>query len=224
MVLASPFAAACRSFSCLPLSQSGEYVLSGDGYKFSSETDPHTTDGSQPVSVWFTLYTQVPVTAHRDDLPETWAGPCVLRPSAKTPHFSVHHDLQNMLKCAYDADGNGNSTEESLSFSIPLHFAHLPSLIVPPSPTPSPVGPLEPYNPGALTFFRPHGPYGPTSLPAYSQLFHPNGERKTDRSVQLPIYSARSREDETCLGLSGDEVMEASTGASTSSLSTLFAN
>lgn len=173
----------CCSLSVMHPEQSGEYQLAGGGYIF---VDDHNARETQ---TWYTINTSVPL-----------ARSCPLRrelrPSGNSPLFSVHHDVHVALICAYDIPGAEKPATERLHFSLPLHFVHVTptppsrSPSPPPSNTPSTSAPFvsstEPIPQadmlvGSLPYVH--------SLPAYSQLFDFNGERKIDYSVPLPVYT-----------------------------------
>ncbi|KAI6109702.1 hypothetical protein F5141DRAFT_1277001 [Pisolithus sp. B1] len=94
-----------------------------------------------------------------------WAGPCVRRMTESSPLFSVRHTLSVSIQCAYDLPEKEPVC--LLSPRPPSAGYHI-------SDTSSGETQLE-------TSFA-------QSLPAYSQLFHQNGERKIDFSIPLPLY------------------------------------
>ncbi|KAL6301764.1 hypothetical protein BKA93DRAFT_919347, partial [Sparassis latifolia] len=169
-----------RSLSLLPSDASGHYSISGDGYAFSQEADPSRGN------VWYSVQTQVPV-AHTMTA-ESSKGTVTykLRESCFSPLFAVQHRLHISLLCTYDITEGENPERitERLRFQVPLRFAHViagsPSVISRDT-TPSP----------SLSGHSPSMPYAQT-LPAYSQLFDPNGDRKIDYSVPLPPYTPPS--------------------------------
>lgn len=117
-----------------------------------------------------------------------------------SPLFCVSHRLSVSLTCTYDLEeGNGEDGEparatEVLQFSIPLRFARVrrdpaASFV---STSAQVVDGVRAQGPLAAALFpKASLPYAPT-LPAYSQLFDANGDRKIDYSVPLPAYSPTS--------------------------------
>lgn len=87
---------------------------------------------------------------------------------------------------SYD-EPTGTEAKEKLTFKIPLTFANVAPVIPPPS---SPVFLL---NDSTVEIPSPSSSSSP--LPAYSQLYDRNGERKIDYSVPLPLYTPRSSEN-----------------------------
>lgn len=153
----------------------------GENNIFSSD------DPSSENSTWLTLETVVPFNRRGPSQSEDeWAGPSKLRPTESGPLFAVQHELRVSLGLTYDFP-DGQVATEILYFKVPLRFMHvaplLPSMTISPtllvdSPTAPSLPPLIPY-----------------ALPAYSQLFYSNGERKLD-PMPLPLYSLRDPEGE----------------------------
>ncbi len=87
---------------------------------------------------------------------------------------------------SYDMQ-NGAEAKEKLSFKIPLTFANIAPVIPPPSPPRFSVfdSTVETSSPSSSS----------SPLPAYSQLYDSNGERKIDYSVPLPLYTPRSSQN-----------------------------
>lgn len=148
-------------------------------------------------STWFSVRTQIPVDSARRSAK---TGVRRLRASEMSPLFCVSHRLSVKLTCTYDLeksedeDGEPARATEVLQFSIPLRFARIqrepaPSFVTGSAQVVDGVrtqGPLA-----AALFPKASLPYAPT-LPAYSQLFDANGDRKIDYSVPLPAYSPTS--------------------------------
>jgi hypothetical protein len=170
-----------RQFSILPTNESGVYVISGDTYIFA----PHASDTTP---AWFSMATSVPFVHQQEAKDRQWAGELKLRPSTTSPLFVVRHEMRISLSCAYDVPGCETKAMDCLEFSLPLHFVR----VAPPSPTTrvsaSPLSSAAPTRPLANNVFTTSAP-PVLSLPAYSQLFDYNGDRKIDYSVQLPPYS-----------------------------------
>jgi len=80
----------------------------------------------------------------------------------------------------------GAEAKEKLSFKIPLTFANIAPVIPPPSP--------PRFDSTVETTPFPSTSSSPL-LPAYSQLYDCNGERKIDYSVPLPLYTPRSSQN-----------------------------
>ncbi|KAH9950250.1 hypothetical protein B0H21DRAFT_563589 [Amylocystis lapponica] len=196
-----------RSFSVLPPhDEARHYLLAGDGHVFT----PDTAAASDRTRPWYSIHTDIPfVQTPYVHVPENFDGAYGgfrLRESAHSPLFSVTHRLHVALVCSYDLP-DGERVEELLRFNVPLRFARIytPSSR---AETPVPVPLLSGHSPAssvdsaccALPGLRSalpcaSLPYAQT-LPAYSQLFDANGERKIDYSVPLPLYTPRSPSSE----------------------------
>lgn len=166
----SPRSSVGRSFSLLPENSSGRYVIGGDGRIFTNTNDP----GS--LLEWYILDVDIPIAI--EPYAVDWAGPCVRRMTESSPLFSVRHTLSVSIQCAYDLPEK-EPVCRRLHFFLPLQQVCLlsprpPSAGYHISDTSSGETQLE-------TSFA-------QSLPAYSQLFHQNGERKIDFSIPLPLY------------------------------------
>jgi hypothetical protein len=173
-----------RSFTLLPPGDSTLHTLGETNYPFVSDTD------STDVPTWYTMETILPfVQQARGDKRKDWGGPFIIRPSVSAPLISVRHEVSIEIVCTYDVPGSEEPAKERLSFRVPVQFAQfattLPScsLTLPPSPPPTVL------SASVAPSLPPLIPYAHTSLPAYSQLFDRNGDRKIDDSIPLPLYS-----------------------------------
>ncbi|KDQ18067.1 hypothetical protein BOTBODRAFT_42507 [Botryobasidium botryosum FD-172 SS1] len=95
------------------------------------------------------------------------------------PFYRIRHEVRVNITLAYQPPNGANSIIETVHVSAPLRFVHIPSSSHTNSRSPSP-------SPAPLT------------LPAYSQLFYENGERKElDHEVDwLPAYRPEKGQDE----------------------------
>ena len=186
----------CRAFSLLPSKSCGTYQLPNDNYVFANDAMP------QEVPTWYTLETLIPfveyspATAKADEECLGWPGLPPVLPSIYSPLYSVCHDISILLTCAFDLP-SGEIAYEQLKFTVPITLANvapnLPpvSTWTPPIHSPNSAAPLTATPP----LFLPYTPASPDLipvLPAYSQLYDFNGERKIDYSTPLPVYSPRS--------------------------------
>lgn len=200
-VFGSTVESACRTFSLLPSSSSGTYKLAENNYVFANDATP------QEVPTWYTMEALVPFLqckpAKTDAEYPEWPGRLNLHPSLSSPLYSVHHDASITLTCAFDLP-SGEIGYEQLNFTVPITFANVaPNLrpvrtwtppavhsrnsaatlstsTTPPPSWPHPLG-FSNLSPDLIPV-----------LPAYSQLYDFNGERKIDYSTPLPLYSPRS--------------------------------
>ncbi|PCH37749.1 hypothetical protein WOLCODRAFT_148705 [Wolfiporia cocos MD-104 SS10] len=192
-------AAFSRAVTLLPNQAPSQYALTGDGYLFKEDARP------QNASTWFSIRTRVPLGHGVEEECDTSASPQRLHESGSSPLFVVTHRLHVSLTCTYDvteSEEPERATEE-LRFDIPIRFARVrPTCLSQSRPLTPSVGPLwtgqarapavdsTDCRVGSVVSLVtvPSLPYGPT-LPAYSQLYEPNGDRKIDYSVLLPAYT-----------------------------------
>ncbi|OAX41716.1 hypothetical protein K503DRAFT_645355, partial [Rhizopogon vinicolor AM-OR11-026] len=164
-----------RSFSLLDPSNSGKYVISGDGRVFLYA--PVGDAARSPSENWYVLEASVPLAREPHEL--DWAGPRTRHISEDSPLFTVHHMMHIALQCAYEYP-DGEVVCERLHFSLPMRHVRVPT------PIASSATDFSQTLENAMEHQK-SAPYG-QSLPAYSQLFHSNGERKIDYSIPLPLY------------------------------------
>ncbi|OBZ69318.1 hypothetical protein A0H81_10968 [Grifola frondosa] len=189
-----------RAHSILSDGASSPHVLPGDGYIFADDAEEANAND------WYAMQITVPfskVSTSPNALPDVKSRP--LLESATSPLSSVNHRLYVALTCTYDLTEGGTPERisERLDFQIPVRFVRTPPPLSHPitvaqfshgghSPSSSidSCGSGTPLVSSALP--DPSTPYAQT-LPAYSQLFHMNGDRKIDYSVPLPLYTPRSQ-------------------------------
>ncbi|KAK0196871.1 hypothetical protein F5146DRAFT_1013274 [Armillaria mellea] len=175
-----------RIFSLLPSEENGEYELGDHNYVFA-----HNVPGETPI--WYTLQTSIPFIPDPDikqDESSDFIGPASLRPSGSSPLLTFRHEVCISLIITYDLPDQNQQATETLTFAIPLRFAHVPP---PPPPSahssPPPVLSQSMIIPSTESLPAISSAYSETALPAYSQLFYSNGDRKPD-SIPLPLYTA----------------------------------
>jgi len=125
-----------------------------------------------------------------------WTGSPRLRETSKGPFFSVSHSLRVIVTLTYDDGDDDNNDNEKplptsfLAFVLPLKFVRLRPAARTPSPHPqSPVSPSDTPAVVIPTTTPPSQTYSVPELPAYSQLFYPNGDVRHDDSIPLPRYT-----------------------------------
>lgn len=179
-----------RPFSLLPKSESGAYQLAGDGYIFTTDGDPEPEGDLSGLS-WYAVDPIVHVSSKgcmshdRTEPLRDWAGDCIFRETGSGPLFTVRHEVRVTLLCTYDVEGDpSNRVATRLKFTVPILFSHVGRL--PPVPENGPTS-SSCSNESSIATPSSTSPYHAHTLPAYSQLFEPNGDRKIDFS--LPGYS-----------------------------------
>lgn len=181
-----------KTFSLLPPGSSGHYRIAGDGYIFSRDSDMALD------SAWFSLATDVYISTVPSECPENWQLSKTPRTSSLSPLLTVTHRMYVTLNCSYDVAG-GERVAERLRFHVPLRFVRVPPAPrhAPRSTTPTVVGHVRSHSTSSdetLVDLPPQSaPYAP-ALPAYSQLYYANGDRKIDYSIPLPLYTPRAEE------------------------------
>lgn len=173
---ADPNSTLSRSFSINP-KEAGNYSLAGDNYIFAS-------DHASPNPSWHTITTSIPIARRASS--ESYA----LRASGSSPLFGVHHDMHIAVTCKYDAPNSNEPIIGKLYFSVPLHFSEItPMVSLPGCSTSRPTSVSTSYIASSEPLSQPE--MVPYTLPAYSQLFDSNGDRKIDYS--LPVYTPPAR-------------------------------
>jgi len=122
-----------------------------------------------------------------------WAGTPRLRATSQGPFFVVKHTLRVTVELSYGEpeDGMPNPPTSTLVFALPLSFARFRCAARSRSPTP-PSSPEQSPSSGApaLPATIPLSQSCDVAeLPAYSQLFYPNGDLRHDDSIPLPLYT-----------------------------------
>ncbi|THH17128.1 hypothetical protein EW146_g3642 [Bondarzewia mesenterica] len=194
-----------RGFSLLAESAPTVYCLPDDGHIFRREIGVDS-------NAWYTLQTAVPFARERANSTSKarWAGACALRSTSQSPFLDVSHNLEFTVTCKYDTGVEGEEAlVENLQFSLLLDFvrerpAMLSQLSDPQSrafpdsvPSPSSTKPV---------------PYTTSSLPAYSELFYANGDRKIDESTPLPLYTRSNLPPPSCSSTTLDRPAVSRTG------------
>lgn len=165
-----------RSFSLFDPSNSGKYIISGDGRVFIHNSPEGDATTRPPSENWYVLEANVPLAPEPHQL--DWAGPRSRRISENSPLFSVCHMMHIALRCIYEQP-DGGVVSECLHFSLPMQHVRVSIPRINPSAGDRTIV--------GATELPKCAPYS-QSLPAYSQLFYSNGERKIDYSTPLPLY------------------------------------
>lgn len=195
-----------RSFSLNPEECSGLYQLSGTGYIFAP-----VAQATASTCTWYAMEPTIPFArqgAGQDGQQRDWAGEPTLRASGTSPLFAVRHQVHLSMMCTYDVDGDrAKRVIAKLQFVIPIQFVRKraevislrPMLEI--SPMHSRCSSSDDSGPSStvespVSSVAPH--YYANTLPAYSQLFDANGDRKLDYS--LPVYTPYSPSSSVELG------------------------
>ncbi|KAJ7724483.1 hypothetical protein DFH07DRAFT_264874 [Mycena maculata] len=172
--------------SLLPPGEPGVYHLCGDHHIFAE-------DAVKDTATWYTLETSISFVHVLPPLSEgtDWEGALRVRPSAQGPLYDVSHSLKLTVCCTYSMPDSDKVATADMTFCVPLAFGR----IAPPLPS-------RDILPALLHSMLPDGAYPPlpsllpfaANLPAYSQLFDSQGNRKMD-ATPLPLYTPRSSSD-----------------------------
>lgn len=184
-----------RSFSVVPPEATGHYKIAGSGYIFAPDAETELDN------TWFSLSSKIPLTPP-EPYTSDWKTCRAVRTSSLSPYLSVGHRMYVTLSCTYDIAGPAASPKrvtERLRFHVPLKFVNVPygSPRGSRSSTPALVGHTRTSSSssnGSVDSLADlpllNTPYAST-LPAYSQLYYSNGNRKIDYSIPLPLYTPR---------------------------------
>jgi hypothetical protein len=153
-----------------------------------------------------------------------------IRPELDCQLFKVKHEVRIMLHCSYeDPEASPSAAAEvppprkkqTLYATLPVRLVEvlsrdLPTPLSPSSPTTSSStssiftsaspSPITPPPPTSLASLIPSDlPYGDSIVPAYTELFYENGERRDDEweSEWLPAYEPRRADEPETSSLSG---------------------
>jgi hypothetical protein len=149
---------------------------------------------------WFTVEMSVPfvqtLSMSKDESLE-WTGTPRLRTTSQGPLFGVKHSIRASVTLTYDgADDTERASSTFITFTLPVNFVRLRGASRPCTPpAPHPQSPsldqLSSSDPSSVApaAVPPMPPYHTPELPAYSQLFYPNGAAKHDDSIPLPLYT-----------------------------------
>ncbi|KZV85527.1 hypothetical protein EXIGLDRAFT_775475 [Exidia glandulosa HHB12029] len=141
--------------------------------------------------------------------PESHSPRRIVRPTYDSPFFKVRHDARIVVTCSYRDSPEGPEYQSEVKFSLPLKFvctlpaelarAESPSTLEASGPSRS--GSSTPVHPSTAPspYPRTH-PLGTSALPAYSQLYHTNGDWRDELYADLPAYS-KDAEEQPLLGL-----------------------
>lgn len=116
-----------------------------------------------------------------------------LRATSQSLLFNVKHSMRVNLTLSYDGGDGKPSATSIISVSLPLDFVRLRSAARTNTHSLHSQLPLERLSlsdcPARLVTIPPANPYNVPELPAYSQLFHPNGDVRRGDFVPLPLYT-----------------------------------
>ncbi|KAI0820212.1 hypothetical protein BC628DRAFT_1413256 [Trametes gibbosa] len=205
MLTTSENAASKTTYSIIPCEYPEHFTLSGaeDGFAAAAFADPST---------WVQMRLDVPFCRILDDEKQQRdRGPVRhLRPTESGPLLSVFHTLDVALTCTYDlstgAEMGVDVATEELRLTLPLSFVRLPrtDARLPLASSLLAAAPIRSYPDASINgvavemrdaAFQPASlPYA-QALPAYNQLFHPNGMLRED-PTPLPRYTRDPKDAE----------------------------
>lgn len=170
------------SFSLLPQKKmAGRHTLPDGGVLFAQEAH------SERENTWCRVDVSVPFERFERGQHKEWEESHgrvkMLRADEHGPLFYVHHELEVELTCTYDSEKEGEAPAvERLLFAVPVKFVRRPR-------SPACKESRHAMNDASSCASACGELVLPAVLPAYSQLYHSNGERKIDESVPLPLYT-----------------------------------
>ncbi|KAH9005336.1 hypothetical protein EDB86DRAFT_2796322, partial [Lactarius hatsudake] len=149
-----------------------------------------SAEGMHPTQ-WFKMTVNVPFMHTAGS--QAHAGIPHLRATSQGPLFNVKHSMRVNLTFSYDGGDGKPSATSIISVSLPLDFVRLRSAARTDTHSLPSQLPLERLSlsdcPAPPVTAPPANPYNVPELPAYSQLFHPNGDVRRDGFVPLPLYT-----------------------------------
>lgn len=152
-----------------------------DGLKFADRMHP---------TQWLKMTAHIPFAHTFSDCKDGISmGIPHLRATSQGPLSNVKHSMRLSVTLSYDGADRNSPATSSISISLPLDFVRLRS----PARTnthslPSQL-PLEHLSLSDSPALPVTVPPAMPELPAYSQLFHPNGDVRRDDGVPLPLYT-----------------------------------
>jgi hypothetical protein len=170
-----------RITSFLPPDEPGSYRFAKNNYAFAGDA----TAKDRPD--WYTMEIAMPFVTERtvdDDALDWLTDKVELQPTVWTPLFHITHEIALSVTLSYDQDGGENRLYDRLSISVPIRLVHA----LPPSQIQR--SPLHYTQPSTPAMRAPC--LGSYTLPAYSQLYDEEGERRIDYSIPLPLYEPPS--------------------------------
>ncbi|KAG6814605.1 hypothetical protein H0H92_000134 [Tricholoma furcatifolium] len=195
-----------RQFSVLPANETGLFLLGENNYPFASDADMPADE-----QTWYTLESSVPFVHHvPDDNSVDCLGSLILRPTAMSPLIIILHDVDVELDCSYDVPDSDEVVHERLCFSLPLQFQHFapdPRVARGVTSPATHLAQISSQSVSPIPSLTSSKPYT-ASLPAYSQLFDHNGDRKIDYTVPLPLYTPQASPNSSSSSLDLDPESE----------------
>ncbi|KAF5358062.1 hypothetical protein D9756_001358 [Leucocoprinus leucothites] len=184
-----------RSFALIPSHSSGHFKFDRDTAPVFANDPAADQPGEQ--ANWYDLELKLPFTK-KAIVEDDWDITAVLRPTASTPLFVVHHELSVAITCSYTFPDTNEVVQEKLNFTVSPTFGR----VAPQSPQPSLLPSVSP-NSDASNCGGPSlpvvQPYAPT-LPVYSQLYDMNGDVRIDYSIPLPLYTPPDNATDLTIG------------------------
>ncbi|KAK2466738.1 hypothetical protein APHAL10511_000996 [Amanita phalloides] len=181
---AKPLDASIRAISFLPPGESGRHCFGKDNYAFTDDSVPNDNPD------WYTIEVSLPFASQQTivDASDWCTEPVELLPSMRTPLFQIAHEVTLRVTLSYDDDANRNRFHDRLTMKVPVTMVN----VLPPMPSQRE---LHSVSPSPV----PHEASGmnPYPLPAYSQLYDEEGDRKIDYSVPLPLYAPPNINEES---------------------------
>ncbi|KAH9066458.1 hypothetical protein EDB87DRAFT_1554034 [Lactarius vividus] len=152
-------------------------------------------EGMHPTQ-WFKMTVNVPFVhtfSECKDGISAQAGIPRLRATSQSPLFNVKHSMRVNLTLSYDGGDGKPSATSIISVSLPLNFVRLRSAARTNTHSLPSQLPLERLSlsdcPAFPVTVSPTNSYNVPELPAYSQLFHPNGDVRRNDCAPLPLYT-----------------------------------
>jgi hypothetical protein len=171
---ANPLESTSRAISLLPPGESGRHQFGKENYAFADDDMPKDNPD------WYTVEIALPFVSQMTtaDTGSWWDEAFELFPTVWTPLFHITHEITLSVTLSYDNEDDGKRFYDRLTMRVPITMVHT----LPPTPS---LTESEHTLPVLLNAAALKNSY---ALPAYSQLYDEEGERKIDYSIPLPLY------------------------------------
>ncbi|KAF8629994.1 hypothetical protein AX15_003165 [Amanita polypyramis BW_CC] len=164
--------------SFLPAEEPGRHRFPKYNYSFTDDS-AHSDNPD-----WYTIEIGLPFVSQKTiiESEDWWSGVVELQPSMRTPLFDLTHQVALSVTLSYDGEADQEPPHDRLTMRVPITMVHT----LPPVSVQGRLASTLLSSP--FTMPRTMPPMNPYTLPAYSQLYDKEGERKIDYSIPLPLY------------------------------------
>ncbi|KAM6500325.1 hypothetical protein JOM56_003339 [Amanita muscaria] len=178
-----------RITSFLPPGESGRHCFGKKNYAFGDDTVAKGNPNWYTIEITLPFATEKTASAGQ----KMWCDKIELQSSVSSPLLHITHEVALSVTLSYDLDDKENRSYDRLSIRVPINLVRA-----------LPVVTALPYSDSSVPTL-PMSTMPSYILPAYSQLYDEEGERKIDYSTPLPLYQPPSTPEE--LDANSDKVV-----------------